>query len=289
VLSVVSTSQYHLTGSNGSTWQDIDSTNLSESVPVPSDMTAVISGNADLFTGNAGFNQDIGINVDGSIASWKESGGFAGTFSPNAAFVQAVIPLTLLASPHTVKLQWKTNKNAPGATIYAGAGPLPTTTNFSPTRLTVILLPTADVTQGVSTLQYNLPNSDGAGWAPIDGTALKFTFAPGVTLYTYDFTGNVDLWTAKAGFNQDVGIFISGGQYGSGTLVAWKESGGFAGTFSPNAAYVDAVQHLQGGVSYTVWLAWKTNKPGGGSTIFAAAGSGTFSLTRVTAFELGSP
>jgi hypothetical protein len=292
VTTVFTTKQYGLTGSNGTTWADIDLIGLKATVTPAADSMAVITGNADLWTANAGFNQDIAINVDGSIAAWKESGGFAGTFSPNAATVQAIVPLLIAGSPHTIKLQWKTNKPAGGASIYAGAGPWPGSPTFSPTRLTVLLLPAIDVNSPVSTLQYSLPNSDGAGWTAIDNSALKATFAPGVTLYSYSFSGNVDLWTANAGFNQDIGIFISGGVYGAGTLVAWKESGGFAGTFSPNAAYVETTQHLQGGVSYTFWLAWKTNKPGGGSTIFAAAGPLTpsvFSPTRLAAVELSSP
>jgi hypothetical protein len=43
-----------------------------------------------------------------------------------------------MTSGHTYvfKLKWKTNKNAPGSTIYVGAGgPAP----YSPTRLTVEL------------------------------------------------------------------------------------------------------------------------------------------------------
>jgi len=48
--------------------------------------------------------------------------------------------------------------------------------------------------------------------------------------------------------------------YGAGTVVAWKESGGFAGTYSPNAAYVVADLNLRAGVAYTVWIVWKTNR-----------------------------
>jgi hypothetical protein len=98
---------------------------------------AIISGNADLWTANAGYNKDIGIDVNSSIVAWKESGGFAGTFSPNAAFVQAVVPMNG-GTAYTVKLRWKTNKLAAAATIYAGAGPIGT--QFSPTRLTVQLV-----------------------------------------------------------------------------------------------------------------------------------------------------
>ena len=78
-------------------------------------------------------------------------------------------------------------------------------------------------------------------------------------------------------------VFISGGAYGTGTLVAWKESGGFAGTFSPNAAYVQTVIPLAAASTYTITLKWKANKATTG-TIYAAAGStGNFSPTRVTA------
>ena len=71
---------------------------------------------------------------------------------------------------------------------------------------------------------------------------------------------------------------VSGGAYGTGTLVAWKESGGFAGTFSPNAAFVTTDLHLQAGVTYTVWVVWKANRAGP-SNIYAGAGpiGGAFS------------
>ena len=67
-------------------------------------------------------------------------------------------------------------------------------------------------------------------------------------------------------------------------LVAWKESGGFAGTFSPNAAFVQGVMPVTGGHYYIFKLKWKTNKPEGGVIIYAGAGSGTpFSPARLTA------
>jgi hypothetical protein len=286
--SAITTKQYTLPSSNGTTWTDLDTTGLSLPVTPGSPMNAVITANVDLWTGNAGINQDIAINVDGTVVAWKESGGSAGTFSPNAAFVQTVVPLT--AAPHVIKLQWKTNGNAPGKTIYAAAGPWPTSTVFSPTSLITQLVPTAtDINSAGTVSQYSLSNSDGAGWTPIDSTNLTTTFTPAATS-TYLVTGNADLWTANTGFNQDIGLFISGGQYGSGTLVAWKESGGFAGTFSPNAAYVESVQHLSGSQAYTIWLAWKTSKPGAGSTIYIAAGGlGNFSPTRLTALRLSTP
>jgi hypothetical protein len=69
--------------------------------------------------------------------------------------------------------------------------------------------------------------------------------------------------------------------------VGWKESGGFAGTFSPNAAFVQTVIPLKGATTYTVVLEWKANHATIG-TIYAAAGAGpAFSPTRLTARTLG--
>jgi hypothetical protein len=102
---------------------------------------AILGANADLWTANAGYNQDLAItrSVDGGpaqVIGWKESGGFAGTFSPNAAFNESPV---LLAAGHsyTFSLEWKTNRPASGATIYAGAGPIGGA--FSPTSLTLEL------------------------------------------------------------------------------------------------------------------------------------------------------
>jgi hypothetical protein len=133
----VSTSQYQLTGSNGTTWVDMDGTNLKLTITPNFNCVAILTANSDLWTAAAGMNQDIGISVNGSIAAWKESGGYAGTFSPNAAFVQTIVQLTL-GTLYTIKIQWKTNRQAPPtASIYAGAGGGPV---YSPTRLTAHLV-----------------------------------------------------------------------------------------------------------------------------------------------------
>ena len=287
VFSVSTGKQYSLTGSDGQTWADMDTTGLSKTITTSVDSVALITANADLWTQNSGYNQDIAINVDTTIASWKESGGSAGVQSPNAAFVQAVVPLP--PGMHTVKLQWKTNAPEGGATIYAGAGPWGQglLTPFSPTTLTIWLMPATNITPATSTAQGSLTNSDGAGWTPMDTTRLQLNFTNVSTTKTFLLTGNVDLWTATAGFNQDVGIMVSGGVYGGGTLVAWKESGGLAGTYSPNAAYVETMLSLAPG-TYTAWLAWKTNNLATGSQIFQGAGpwpsgSATYSPTKLAA------
>ncbi len=172
--------QYRLQGSNGSTWSDIDGSRLALGLTASSNEVAVLSANADLFTGSAGFNQDLGIfaGVSGGadqLVAWKESGGFAGTYSPNAAFVQGVFGLTS-GSNYVFKLKWKTNKNAPGASIYAGAGPI--AGQYSPTRLTVQLVPASSLVSAVSGLQYSLTGSDGSTWSEVDASRLELSIAP---------------------------------------------------------------------------------------------------------------
>jgi hypothetical protein len=142
----------------------------------------------------------------------------------------------------------------------------------------------------VSTNQFRLTSSDGVTWVDLDNSSpsgvyqpLRFTFTPAFSCQAI-ISANVDLWTSQAGYNQDIGINITGGAYGTGMIVAWKESGGFAGTFSPNAAFVQTVQPLVQGVSYTIRLQWKTNKSAPGVVILAAAGLGpAFSPTRLIA------
>jgi hypothetical protein len=140
----------------------------------------------------------------------------------------------------------------------------------------------------VSTAQKTLVNSDGNTWYPMDATNLVLSLTPAFNCQAI-LTGNADLWTFTAGFNQDIGIAISGGAYptAAGLPEAWKESGGSAGTFSPNAAFLQTVVPLNVGVAYTIKLVWKANQ-GGASTIAYGAGpmprgSTTFSQTRLTA------
>jgi hypothetical protein len=282
-----STSQYSLTGSDGATWKDIDATNLSVTFTAPSAGVLLIGGNADLWTANGGFNQDLAINVNGAVSAWKESGGFAGTFSPNAAFVQTVIPAAS-GTAYTAKLQWKTNISDAG-TIYAGAGPIGT--KYSPTRISLTFLPTGSTAvDKMSTSQYTLANSPGSIWAAVDPTLLTMPYVPTKDC-TAIISANVDLWTANAGFNQDIGISVVDTTFPStaGQPEGWKESGGFAGTFSPNAAYLQIVVSLKGGTPYSIQLLWKTNKAAPGATIYAGAGpiGGAYSPTRLTLQPIG--
>ena len=137
LFSKVSYAQYRLTGSNGTTWMDMDATNLKLTITPTFDCVALLTANADMWTSAAGLNQDLGISFNGAIAGWKESGGFAGTFSPNALFLQTMVQMTH-GTTYTIKIQWKTNKAAGASqSIWAGAGPI--NGAFSPTRLTAQL------------------------------------------------------------------------------------------------------------------------------------------------------
>jgi len=135
----------------------------------------------------------------------------------------------------------------------------------------------------VSTKQYSLGSSDGITWVDIDAVALSLSVTPSFNVRAV-ISANIDLWTTKVGLNQDIGIFISGGAYGAGYVVYWKESGGFA-TYAPNAAHAETVQPLAKNVTYTIKLQWKGNASfSSPSLILAGAGplNGAFSPTRLT-------
>ena len=280
VLSAVSASSYSLPSSDGTTWNDMDVSKLQVAVSPPANQSVALRANADLFTDTAGYNQDIGIfvNIDGAATdtplAWKESGGFAGIYSPNAAYVQALYNMTGPGHTYVFKLKWKTNKNAPGVTIYAGAG---SGTSFPTRSATSLLVESFPV--GVTPIMANkanfssLANSDGTTWQPMDATLSTGTLSP-VSNSTELLGANADLFTDTSGYNQDLGIFVSVDS-AAPTVVAWKESGGFAGTYSPNAAYVKAVYPMTGGHTYNFSLYWKTNKNAPGVTIYASAGNGT--------------
>ena len=274
--------QYQLTassGDNGTAWRDVDATNLTLTVTPASTSKVMLTGNADLWTANAGINQDVGIAVTpqggaASLVAWKESGGFAGTYSPNAAFVQALYTMTGGVT-YTVRLQWRANHAmSAGQAIFIAAGG---TGNFSPTSLFASTYPAAaPLTAAVSTQQYTLTangGDNGTAWRDVDATNLSQQVTPGANNCVARITGNADLWTANAGINQDIGIVMTP-QGGAPVLEAWKESGGFAGTYSPNAAFVQASVPLNNGVQYTIRLQWKANHAmSSGQQIRIAAGA----------------
>lgn len=283
LATAVTTAQDRLTGNDGVTWAPLDGGIGTTLTITPSaNATALLGGNSDLWTGDAGYNQDLGIFVSvnsgpDQLLAWKESGGFNGTFSPNAAFVHAVYPMTG-SSTYVFRLKWKANRNdtAPlGIASGAGVG------TFSPTRLTAELVPSGmALSSGAIATQPLLTNSDGATWQPID-PSLDRSLTPTASS-TVNVMANADLWTKNSGFNQDLGIFVSVGG-GPDQLLAWKESGGFNGTFSPNAAFSQDQYAVSAGTNYVFKVKWKTNRPSPGGTIVIGAGPGApFSPTRLT-------
>ncbi|MGD0834063.1 MAG: glycosyl hydrolase family 18 protein [Candidatus Dormibacteria bacterium] len=282
-LSSASTAQYSLANNDGSSWQEIDSGKLAETFSPSMNEDAVISANADLWTENAGYNQDLGIFVseDGAPArllAWTETGGLSGTYSPSAAYVETVLPVTV-GNTYAFSLDWKTNRAAPGATIHAGAGPIGGA--FSPTRITVYPLP-PQWPSSASNLQYRMTGSDGSAWQELDATNLAVPITPG-SGETVVVTGNSPLFTTVSGHNQDLGIFVSV-DGGTPQLLAWEESGGSAGTYSPNAATVETAYAASSGHTYVFSLWWKTNTAAPGVMIEAGAGpiGGAYSPTSLT-------
>jgi len=272
-VTAVSYGQYHLAGSDGSTWFDLDGQTLSLTFRPSASGQLVITANADLSTAVAGISQDLGISVNGTIAAWTENGGPA-AMSPNAAAVDAVYPVTP-GTAYTVKLQWKTSKPASTATIFAGAGPI--AGRFSPTRLTLQLIPTAtNVASTGFTGQPSLSSSNGASWVSMDTQHLALSYKAPAT-GTAIVTGSADLWTASAGYNQDLGLAVNG------SIAAWKESG-LVGASSPSGVLVQAAIPVTAGAQYAIALQWKTNRNAPGVTIYAgaAAAGGQFSPTRLT-------
>ncbi len=288
--SVVSTQQYSFPGSDGQTWADVDSSRLLLSSAPCTSSTGLITANADLFTSTSGVNQDIGIFVDvdgvpgATPVAWKESGGFAGTFSPDAAYVQAIFAM-LAGHSYNVHLKWKAAKATPG-TILAGAGPI-SPGSYSPTRLTLQLRPTPPGFASMTAQQVS-HGSDGTMWTPIPGLS-PLTLLPSASSRVI-FGGNADLWTDTAGYNQDIGIFLSGGAIPPpGQLLAWKESGGTS-TYAPNAAFVQTTANLAAG-SYSATLVWKTNHAAPSTSgIYVGAGplpsTSTYSPTSLSAVVL---
>ena len=286
--SVVSTLQYKLANSDGSTWQEMDPSRLVTSFSPAQSEDAVISGNADLWTANAGYNQDLGIFVseDGGpsqLLAWTEAGGAATTFSPSAVSVQTVYPV-VVGNTYVFSLGWKANWPAQGTAIFAGAGPIDGA--YSPTRLTVY--PLAPQWPGTaSNLQYRLPGSDGSTWHEMDATNLAVTLTASSS-ESVVASGGTALFTGSPGYNQDLAVFVSVNG-GTPLLLAWEESGGSAGTFSPDAATVDAVYPVTSGNTYVFSLWWKVNQPASGVTIYAGAGpvNGAYSLTDLAVVPQG--
>ena len=285
-----STSQYRLTNSDGITWTEIDSTKLSVSISPTVNSVAVLSADAVLFTGTAGYNQDLAICVaagatpnstcsNGTIVVWKEAGGFT-AFKPATVYAQATYEMTA-GTTYGVALYWKTNVAEGAHYIYDGAGG---GSPYSPTSLSAVLTPTSEdlVDSAVSTgSQYRTSSTS---WVLMDSTKLDTSFTP---FYTGNalLTANADLFTGTSGTHQDLGICVAAAGTltagcGNGTVVSWAENGG-ASSYQPIAALVEGSASVTSGTQYTIGVVWRA---GASNTIFAGAGgSSPYSLSSVVA------
>jgi hypothetical protein len=267
-----------LPNSDGTTWQPMDAALSTGTFTPVSNSTELLGANADLFTDTSGINQDIGIFVSDNggaptLVAWKESGGSGGIYSPNAAYLKEIYPMTGGHS-YNFSLYWKAGHPASGVTIYAGAGSGNTFPGRSPTSLLAETIAAGgNPYSAVKTNFSSLANSDGSTWQLMDA-ALNVT-VPGSDNTNALLGANADLFTDTTGYNQDFGIFVTDSANPSvDTLLAWKESGGFAGVLSPNAAYLQFTYPLASGHSYVFKLKWKAGHPASGVTIYAGAGSG---------------
>ena len=278
VYAASSHQQYVLQGSDaGSTWNYVDPVNLVK----PSIRTMTIPSRWRPKTPTSGRSMPASTRT--SASAWspaqpcrpggrpsadvgrlegKQFGGFAGAFSPNAAFAQALVPVATFDTYGTVALVWKANRPMPsGDQIAMGGARAPVLTDQldgdESTRLYDTGFAAAPAT-ALSTEQYVMDGgSDGVTWQVLDFAQLTLTVDQAAAGCRADIGGNADLWTFDPGSNQDIGIQVTpAGE--SPYIAAWKESGGFAGTFSPNAAFVEAVLPISAATSYTISLVWKT-------------------------------
>ncbi len=272
LTSVAITSQPSLSDSDGTTWAVIDPA-LELGWRAPDTGTAFVSGNADLWMQDAAHNQDLGIAVNGVVSAWTESGG---STSPNAAEVQAVIPVTS-GTQYAIALRWKAGRAAPGVVMHAGAGPIGG--QFSPTRLTVRFVP-AGTSIATSRSQYTLQASDGVTWHAIDASTFAVP-ASGNCLAV--LSAHADLSTTAAGSHPQLAIAVAtlDAIAYPGGIVGWRDTGG-AAAGSPSGVFVQAIVALPAGQSYTARLLWKSGAPST-SSLIAGAGGGPFSPTTLTA------
>ena len=290
-----------LSSSDGSTWWGMSTTpggapSLTVSGLSGNGDIAVLGANADLWTSTAGYNQDMAICEFTDVATlpaqcpnanvvvWKEGGG-AAPFSPTGALAQGTYTL---GSGHTYSfgVYWKAGRSAGGVTIWAGAG---ASGAHSASRLTVFDtgVPASDpATRVAGTGQPGLGGSNGANWAVMQAGSDDSPISDSITATqneTAVLSANADLWTASAGYNQDIAIFVSDNG-GAPQLVTWHESGGYSGTYSPDAVFAESTWQLQQGHTYVFTLEWKSNRLAAGAVIWDGAGpiGGAYSPTGLT-------
>jgi hypothetical protein len=135
------------------------------------------------------------------------------------------------------------------------------------------------VTAAVSQQQYSLVPPRGDAWTALDSTTLTVVGSATSTCAA-TVSANADLWTEHRGDNQDIAVLVTPSGTGIPGVAAWRESGGRAAAYSPNAAFLETTVLLTPGTRYSIQLRWKATASDGAGAIEAAAGSqGAFSPT----------
>jgi hypothetical protein len=281
--------QYHLYGAlpaaDGSGWYEEGD----GYVLLPEfDSIALVSLNLDSWTSQPGLNQDWALFVDvdwnflsPQLLALSESGGSA-AYSPNALFIQGRFAMSRGHRYHFY-LAGRSNPGSDNTNVYLAAGPLSDGT-YSTTTISVETTSTAELTTVASAQAQSLGGSNGADWTPLAPSELQVTEQPSVDT-TATIGAAVNLWTGTAGYNPDVGVFVSE-DGGPPQLVAWKETDGSAAD-EPDPAFVRATLPMSGGHIYRFLLQWKTNRPAFGVTIYASIASYGLDSPTTLAVQLG--
>lgn len=119
-----------------------------------------------------------------------------------------------------------------------------------------------------SAKHYVLMGNDGLTWIAID-EALALFVTPAVTGPAW-LHGYANLLTTNQNLGKQLGIRLSGGAYGAGTIVAWQESGGTVLT----SVCVQGAASLVASIDYSIELVWKSARAMiGNEQISAGAGT----------------
>lgn len=257
IARAVSTRSYTLSGSDPNTWKDMDATTLVLHLAPAADESAVLSGNATLWSSAGGSGEQLAISISGGtygtgkVVTWQWSGNQA-AHSPSAVVTHGVVSLQKRMA-YTIKLQWKP-ASASSGTIGTGPGA---------TWLTAEILPPGSgimASTASSGDTYYLPLGAGQDWGSIDSSKLVLHVTP-----TFDSTAILFASAALVNASDanstrpDLGIAVSSPTRGT-SVVAWEESNAQgAGAVSPVS--VHGVIPLKAGTAYTITLEWKEAVP----------------------------
>jgi hypothetical protein len=156
--------------------------------------------------------------------------GFAGTFSPNAAFVQRRSrPFTASRTPGL----WKTNAADPAP--FAGAGPF--AGSFAHGH-GVAYCRRRRFTRNGDHAEFS-PAARFSNWQDVDAANLSLSFTPRWSRTAV--SGNADHPGQRPGFNQDIGVALSGASFPSvGATPRHGRRAAALRHLQPNAAFVQA-------------------------------------------------